>query len=199
MRYAEWASNCKHRDGYMVDGARQYEPLDWTEDQWRAAVHNPVGSTAVQLDARLQFDADTKTIGMIMQISIDDLHFRQVDSESSAAVTLAIVDKLSDAQFKMRRALRDVPFPEGVAREVGVVDLRHTWELTPGATTVRLIARDRFTGRYGSLDVPVKDTALPAVTQPWRSRAVRHDRAPEFDCFKLFGVERSAGAYTRHQ
>jgi hypothetical protein len=40
---------------------------------------------------------------------------------------------------------------------MGVVDVRHTWELTPDASTVRLIVRDRLTGRYGSLDVPVKD------------------------------------------
>jgi hypothetical protein len=29
--------------------------------------------------------------------------------------------------------------------------------LKPGASTVRLIVRDRVTGRYGTLDVPVTD------------------------------------------
>jgi hypothetical protein len=42
-----------------------------------------------------------------------------------------------------------------------VVDVRHTWELTPDASTVRLIVRDRLTGRYGTLDVPVTDIPHP--------------------------------------
>ncbi len=132
------------------------EPLDWTEDEWRAAVYNPIASTAVQLDARLRFE-DAKTVSMTMQISVDDLHFRQVDGKSSAAVDVAIVDKLPTAQFKMQRTPRELPYPEGEYAKVGVTDISHTWELTPDAATVRLIVRDRLTNRYGTLDVPVKD------------------------------------------
>jgi len=109
--------------------------------------------------ARLQFDggADTTTVRMVMQISTDDLHFRQVDGQSSAALDVAIVGKLPTAQFKMQRVQREIPYPTDEYAEMGVTDIRHTWELTPGASTVRLIVRDRLTGRYGSLDVPVKD------------------------------------------
>jgi hypothetical protein len=144
----------QHREGYM--SAMPQSPLDWTEDKWRTAVYNPIGSTAVQLDARLQFD-DSNTVSMTMQISTDDLHFRQVDGQSFAAVDVAIVDKLPTAQVRMQRNPKEIPYPTGEFAEVGVADLSHTWELTPGASAVRLIVRDRFTGRYGVLDVPVKD------------------------------------------
>jgi hypothetical protein len=121
----------------------------------------------VQLDARVQFDggADAKTVSIVMQISTDDLHFRQVDGQSSAALDIAVVGKLPTAQFKMQRVQREIPFPQGDAAEVGVAVVSHAWELTPGASTVRLIVRDRLTGRYGSLDVPGKDIphAQPAA------------------------------------
>jgi hypothetical protein len=37
--------------------------------------------------------------------------------------------------------------------------VRHTksWKVNPAASTIRLIARDRFTGRYGTLDVPLQN------------------------------------------
>jgi len=159
----------KHRKGYL-SAAPPDTPMDWTDGQWRAAVYNPVGSTAVRLDARLQFvggeaasaasgsgGADAKTVSTILQIVADDLHFRQFDGQSAAAVEVAIVDKLPNAQFQMQRDPREIPFPEGEAGELGVVDVSHSWELTPGASTVRLIVLDRLTGRYGTLDVPVSD------------------------------------------
>jgi hypothetical protein len=41
--------------------------------------------------------------------------------------------------------------------------LRYTdrWKLRPGTTMIRVIVRDRSSGRYGTLDVPVKH--IPAV------------------------------------
>ncbi len=163
----------KYRDGYLSE-APPDAPLEWTDDQWRAAVYNPVGSTAVRLDARFQINdaADSKTVSMVMQIVTDDLHFRQVDGRSSAAADVAIVDKLPNAQFRMQRDQTEIPFPEGEAGDVGVVQVRHSWELAPGASAVRLIVRDRLTGRYGTLDAPVKD--IPhAPPQPKASAAAR--------------------------
>jgi VWFA-related protein len=79
LRVTRKGVKLQYRDGYM-SAMPPNEPLDWSEDQWRAAVYNPVGSTAVQLDARLQLD-DAKTVSMTMQISTDNLHFRQVDGQ----------------------------------------------------------------------------------------------------------------------
>ena len=146
-----------HRNGYAMPV--QEAPHEWTDEQWRAAVYNPVGSTAVRLDVRLAVDGGdgTQSVGMILQIATDDLRFRQVGDRRSAALDLAVVDKLRDGRFHMQHASREIPFPSGEAAEVGVVQVRHDWALTPGAVVVRLIARDRLTGRYGSLDAPVDD------------------------------------------
>jgi hypothetical protein len=162
----------KYRDGYLSTAVPD-APLDWTDDQWRAAVYNPIGSTAVRLDARLQFDggAESNTVSMMMQIVTDDLHFRQVDGQSAATVDMVIVGKLLNAQYEMQRDPREIPFPAGEAGDVGVVQIQHTWELTPGASTVRLIVLDRLTGRYGTLDVPVaKIPRAEPITQPERHR-----------------------------
>jgi hypothetical protein len=70
------------------------------------------------------------------------------------------------------RDLREIPYPDphGEAGKLGVVHVSHSWRLTPGATTVRLIVLDRLSGRYGTLDVPVRD--IPhAQPHPNRSAA----------------------------
>jgi hypothetical protein len=36
------------------------------------------------------------------------------------------------------------------------------WDLLPEAATIRIIVRDRFTGRHGTLDLPVKN--IPPVS-----------------------------------
>lgn len=153
-----------YRDGYLTLPAQE-APLEWTEEQWRAAVYNPVPSTAVWLDARFELagEGDASTVDMLMQIVTDDLHFRPVDGRPSAALDLAVVGKLPDGRFHQQRVSREIPFPVGEAAEVGVVQVRHEWELTPGAVVVRLIVLDRLTGRYGSLDALVEDipTASP--------------------------------------
>jgi len=156
VRVARKGVKLQHRKGYL-SAAPPDVPLNWTVDQWRAAVYNPVGSTAVRLDGRLQLSAgaDAKTVSMIMLIEASDLHFRQVEGRSAAAVDMAIVDKLPNAEYEMQRNQVEVPAPGDQDGEFAVV--RHTWELTPDATTVRLIVLDRLTGRYGTLDVPVSD------------------------------------------
>lgn len=158
----------QHPDGYL-SAEPPSAPLDWTEDQWQAAVINPIASTAIRIDAQLKYD-DSNKMSLLLQIVADDLHFRQLDGQSSAAVDVAIVGKLPDARFQMQRAPMEIPAPTGESAQRGVVQVAHNWEPTPGATTVRLILLDRLTGRYGSLDVPVKDIPVtesaptPSVT-----------------------------------
>ena len=111
----------------------------------------------MQLDARLQFDADDSTLSMVLEISTDDLHFRQLDGQSFAAVDLAIEEQIVECAIPhAAQSARDSLSP-GEYAEIGVVDISHRWELKPGAATIRLIVRDRLTNRYGTLDVPVKD------------------------------------------
>ena len=146
VRVARKGVNLQHRKGYLSTAAPD-TPLDWTDDQWRAAVYNPVGSTAVRLDGRLQLGAgaDAKTVSMIMLIEANDLQFRQIDGQSAASVDMVIVDKQPNAQYEMQRNQVEVPFPEDQDGEFAVV--RHRWELTPGAATIRLIVLDRISGR----------------------------------------------------
>jgi len=147
-----------YRDGYLSAAAPE-TPIDWTEERWSTAVFNPVGSTAVRLDARLQFSggAEGRSISMVMLIEAEDLHFREVDGQSAAAVEVAIVDRLPNGQYEIQRNRVEIPFPKQERGELGLVPVRHSWELTADATVVRLMVLDRLTGRHGTLDVPVKD------------------------------------------
>ena len=47
--------------------------------------------------------------------------------------------------------------------DTAVLRYQRRWEIDPSTTAIRLIVRDRFTGRYGTLDLPVKQ--IPAGHQ----------------------------------
>ncbi len=152
-----------HRSGYLPQTVTD-APLEWTEDQWQAAIYNPISSTAVRLDAmgRLGKRSETQTAMLMLQIVADDLHFRSIAGRSAAEIELAVVEKMPDGHYRMQKDAMTLARPQSSGAGLPVVSCRHMWELLPGAATIRLILRDRFTGRHGTLDLPVKD--IPPVT-----------------------------------
>ncbi len=44
------------------------------------------------------------------------------------------------------------------AKDVTGLRYRQRLKLSPETSTMRIIVRDRYTGRYGTLDVPLKNT-----------------------------------------
>jgi hypothetical protein len=153
-----------HRSGYLPEAVAD-TPLDWSEDQWKAAIYNPIGSTAVRLDAigRLGEMGSTPQKAMLMlQIAADDLHFRRVGNRSAAEIEFAVVEKMPDGHYRMQKDAMTLALPQSNGPGLAVVSCRHMWDLLPGASTIRLILRDRFTGRHGTLDLPVKD--IPPVS-----------------------------------
>jgi hypothetical protein len=164
-----------HRSGYLPENVAD-TPLEWTEDQWQAAIYNPISSTGVRLDAMARVGsssplgatsgsavgAETKKAMLMLQIVADDLHFRRVGNRSTAEIEFAVVEKMPDGHYRMQKDAMTLARPQSSGAGLPVVSCRHMWELLPGASTIRLIVRDRFTGRHGTLDLPVKD--IPPVT-----------------------------------
>lgn len=144
-----------HREGYLA-----YAPaaasLEWSDAQWRWAVWNPVGSTALHLDARFEAVKGAETHNLIVLIAPEELQFRRISDRSVADVQIAIAEKADGGAFTYRT--RDVAFtlPEGSGAASAMMRFTDRWKLNPQTSTVRLILRDRTTGRYGTLDMTVR-------------------------------------------
>jgi hypothetical protein len=160
-----------HRRGYLAETVAA-APLDWTEEQWQAAIYNPIGSTGLRLNAMARLGengglgaapAQQKAM-LLIEIAADDLVFRPAEDQedkSAAQVDVAVIEKLPDGNYRMQRDPMTLPLPSESNNGAALVRGRHMWDLLPGAATIRLIVRDRFTGRFGTLDLPVKD--IPAL------------------------------------
>lgn len=142
-----------HRQGYLSEAAAPV-PVEWGEEQWRAALANPLGSSVIRLDAEFAPARAQRAFDLQMQIALDDLHFQAGDAQWIAEVEIATAEKIAsgDFTFRVERAALSKPIdsPSGA-----VAPYRRQWDLRADTMSVRIIVRDRSTGRYGSLDLPV--------------------------------------------
>jgi VWFA-related protein len=143
-----------HRKGYMAL-APVKQPLNWSQDEWEAAVRNPLGSTAVRLDARA--DAVPNGVSLLIQISSDDLYFKQVNNEAVTELEIGLGERNANEWTRVRRdgatiTVKLDPQKSGIAQ---LVRFSKVWTMTPDTTALRLIVRDRLSGRFGVLDMPL--------------------------------------------
>lgn len=143
-----------HRRGYLADAAAP-QPLEWGEAEWRTALANPLSSSVVRLDGQIA-PAGTapRTFDFRIQIALDDLHFREVGGKFVADIEIVTAEKISGGElsFRVERATLERLSPNSGA----LAPYARQWAVRPDTTMIRVIVRDRFTGRYGTLDIPMK-------------------------------------------
>ena len=143
-----------HRRGYLAEAAA-VQPLEWGEEQWRTALANPLSSSVVRLDGQIApaAGAAPRTFDFRMQIALDDVHFREIAGKAVGEIEIVTAEKVAsgDFSFRVERASlgRTNTDPGALA------PYAQRWTLKPETRTVRVIVRDRFTGRYGTLDIPI--------------------------------------------
>jgi VWFA-related protein len=144
-----------YQRGYVAE-APASGPADWSQEQWRAAILNSIGSSAIALDARCQLgsgqEAGAATIALKIQLS--SLLFRLVEQRRSAEVEIALVEMKPDQTYKIQRQRATIPYPQHDFRSI---QYTNNWNLDPRTTTIRVIVRDRLTNHYGTLEMLVKD------------------------------------------
>jgi hypothetical protein len=145
----------RHREGYVAD-SRLAQLTKWTEDTWRSALSNPLGSPAIPLTVAckrtlsgevavtvlaeteaLRFLPDGESLKATLEILIGDRSAEGPGRSSRSAITAAV----SAAQWEVGRQ-RPTRYEA-------------TWKPAADATTLRVIVHDVNSGRYGSLDVPL--------------------------------------------
>jgi hypothetical protein len=144
-----------HRQGYL--GIPDRQPQEWTDEDWRAAANNPLGSTAIRLDARCTLLTDL--LNIITQIPAEDLQVRRVNNAPVAEIDVALAEKTPQGLLGVRHEPMTFQLQDAQMADLTQVRLRFPkdWPLKPVASMVRLLVRDRFTNRYGTIDLALKE------------------------------------------
>ena len=144
-----------HRQGYLWKVPAE-RPQDWSAREWRAAAGNLLGSTAIRLDARSELASGT--LSVILQLASEDLYFRTIDNHPVTELDVAIAELTPKGWSRIRDEKGSVRLPEEQAKEIKRTAVRFgkSWPIGPETSVIRLIVRDRLTGRHGTLDLPVK-------------------------------------------
>lgn len=145
-----------HRKGYMAL-APVKQPVNWSQAEWQAAMQNPLGSTAIRLDARA--DAVANGLNVLIQIAADDLYYKRVNGAPVTDLEIAFGERNQKEWTRVRRDGATITIKENPQQAVkaSLVRFAKTWTIEPDTTQVRLIVRDRMTGRFGVLDMPLKE------------------------------------------
>jgi VWFA-related protein len=143
-----------HRKGYMAL-APVKQPVNWSQAEWQAAMQNPLGSTAIRLDARA--DPAAAGLNVLIQIAADDLYYKRVNGEPVTDLEIAVGERNAKEWTRVRRDGALITIKENPQQAVKptIVRFSKMWTIEPDTTQVRLIVRDRMTGRFGVLDMPL--------------------------------------------
>ena len=123
---------------------------DWPEERWNEIAYRPLISTDVRFDVRAALAGGTLSVAL--QVASDDLHFRQTGSGAIADMDIAFIEKtVAPTNVRVFSASIEVPTAAALPATVSVP---RELMLNPQTTSVRIIVRDKSTGRYGSAPFP---------------------------------------------
>ncbi len=147
----------RHRQGYVAASTLVNQAQIWPEERWNDLAYRPLISTAVRFDVRPTLAAATLTLAV--DVAGDDLQFRNDGAGMNADVEIALVEKTAAGPTNVRVQSASVQIAAG--SEAASVPLSANFVLNPQTVSVRVIVRDKSSGKFGSLDVPLETLAKP--------------------------------------
>jgi VWFA-related protein len=157
-----------HRQGYLAETPAD-KPVEWTNADIAAVATNPIGSSAVLLTAQAAPapDAEPGTIRLGLRIEVDRLHFRDQGEVRSAEMEIVRADRTATGvHIERDRGTLQVKVKDWEQARARGLAYAAQWKPKPGVIASRLIVRDRLTGLYGTLDVPLKGDLAPPPAKP---------------------------------
>lgn len=152
----------RHRQGYIAEGAAA-TPTAWTNDLTMAVVANPIGSSAVRLTASCAQTSDPEpgTLQVGLRIEAWSLRFDANGGYQQTQIQVIFAERAANGSTHLTTDTPTVKIPTQSWETAQREGLRYARRLKPArdAVSLRVIVRDMVTGRYGTLDVPLK--ALP--------------------------------------
>jgi VWFA-related protein len=151
--------NLRHRKGYLAEPVAA-APVVWTNDMAMAAISNPIGSSEVQLTVSYGSvpGGEPGTLAVNVQIEPDSLRFQTSGSALAARIEVLFAERASDGRTRFTTDAPTVTIPAQAWEKAQEDGIRYTrqWKPASDAISLRVIVRDMLTGRYGTLDVPLK-------------------------------------------
>ncbi len=145
----------RHRDGYLSD-SRAAQPTEWTEETWRAALSNPIASTAIPLTAACR-RTSSGDVSVTVLAETAALQFVPDGKNLKATLEILVGDRTAEGPGRSTRAAITATVPAAQWETARQEPARYegTWKPAADATALRVIVHDVNSGRYGSLDVPL--------------------------------------------
>ncbi len=164
VRVARPGVRVQHRQGYFAEGSAAPQP-GWSNDSWRAAVANPLGSSAVRFTAACERKPDGEVVFRI-RVAAASLRFRREAGKMKAALQFMIAGRSAEghAWTTLRDVTVDLPPEKESELQVAVVPFALNWTPDPAVETIRLILRDKASGQFGTVDVALKKLAPQETT-----------------------------------
>jgi VWFA-related protein len=145
----------RHRQGYLA--VRRAQPQNWPAKAWNDLAYQPLESTGIHLNGRTSVAGSEATVSL--QIATRDLYFHTKDGQLIADLEIGLVEQAPKRKTTEPTNVRvqpmEITLKDPATAPSEVVPVETTWSLNPGTTAVRAIVRDRFTGKYGTLELPV--------------------------------------------
>ncbi|MCM3880135.1 MAG: VWA domain-containing protein [Vicinamibacterales bacterium] len=141
------------RQGYL--GVAPKQPREWQASDWRDAANNPLRSTGVRIEVRCVLASGV--VRAEVQLAADDLHLREMGAGLVAEFEIAVAEKTADGLSGLRHEALAFQLDARQAQDPSAAKVRFPkqWPIAPTTTMLRLIVYDRFSDRYGTVDVPV--------------------------------------------
>lgn len=149
----------RHRKGYLAEPTAA-TPTLWTNEMAMAAISDPIGSSAVQLTAYCGA-APGGDAGMLvanLQIETGSLRFQSDGPNLQARIQVLFAERGPGGGTRLMSDAPTIKIPTQNWDAAQAEGLRYSrqWKPAPDAVSVRIIVRDMTTGKYGTLDVPLK-------------------------------------------
>jgi VWFA-related protein len=155
--------NLLHRQGYVADAAVA-KPTGWPKELTMAVVANPIGSSAVRLTAScaLTSDPEPGTLQVGLRIEPWSLRFDENGGYQQTRIQIIFAERAANGSTRLTTDTPTVRIPAQSWETAQREGLRYARRLKPArdAVSLRVIVRDMVTGRYGTLDVPLKTLPL---------------------------------------
>jgi VWFA-related protein len=140
----------RHREGYL--SAARTQPQALTPEAWSRLAQASLGSSAIRLNGRPTMGPQQVTV--LLQIAAGDLYFHGRDGKTIADLEVALVEKTGAGPTNIRQQPLEVTLNDPAKdQRAAIISSATTWPLNPATTAVRVIVRDRLTGRYGTLEM----------------------------------------------
>jgi VWFA-related protein len=148
-----------HRKGYFAEPLKVASGA-WPPRRWDEAFRNPLGSTAIPLIARV--DREREAGGeeaFLLKAWIDPsvLSLAAEQGIRRGAIEIGVAERTATGLYQNSMETGQIALNGeqwGLAVRHGIPYQRR-WKPMEGVATVRVVVRDKATGNYGSVDVPV--------------------------------------------